>query len=129
MVAAMMLVNSLWHFIASSASVATIIGCTALAVAIFSGNIIVRFAIPDLRKWAIVVAVIAFSYTSIAGKFYNDGLSVKQAQWDASLVKETENGEKARDDAERTVAPVSSDRRMLRSDPFNRNSGTEPECK
>ena len=113
--------NSLWHFIASSASIATIIGGVAVAIAILEPKQL--DAITDLRKWAIVVAVVAFSYTSIAGKFYNDGLAVKQAQWDASLVKEIGNGEAARDDAERTVGPVPASRELLRGDPFNRNRG------
>jgi hypothetical protein len=117
----LMALSSLWHFILSSASLATLIGCAAVAVAVLEPKFL--DAITDLRKWAIVVAVLAFSYTSIAGKFYNDGLSVKQQQWDDALARETGNGEKAHDDAERVVGPVSPDRSVLRGDPFNRNRG------
>ena len=124
-----MWLNSVWNFVASSASMGTLIGCAAVAVAVFSGNIIVRFAIPDLRKWAIVVAVIAFGYTAVLGKGYVHGLAVKQSQWDAALAAEAIAGDTARSDAVGTIGPMPSDRRVLRSDPFNRNSGTEPICK
>lgn len=118
-----MALDSAWRFVLSSASVATLIGCGAVAAAVFSENIIVKFAIPDLRKWAIVVAAVAFSYTFIAGKFYNDGLSVKQAQLEASLAREAENGEKARSDAERIIGPMPTDRSVFRDDPFNLDRG------
>ncbi len=124
-----MWLHSAWNFVASSASIGTLVGCAAVAVAVFSGNIIVKFAIPDLRKWAIFVAVIAFGYTAVLGKGYVHGLAVKQSQWDAALAAETIAGDTARSDAVRTVGPMPSDRRMLRSDPFNRNSGTESICK
>lgn len=123
------MLNSIWNFVWSSASIATIIGCLAVAAAVFSQNIIVKFAIPDLRQWAILIAVIAFGYTFTFGRGYSHGLAIKQAQWNAALVKEADKGEKARTDAERTVGPVPPDRSVLRSDPFNRNSGIEPECK
>lgn len=113
--------DSLWHFILSSASIATLVGAGAVLIAIFEPKQL--DAITDLRKWAIVVAVLAFSYTSIAGKFYNDGLGVKQQQWDDALSREIENGDAARSDAERTVGPVSSDRGVFRGDPFNLDRG------
>lgn len=118
--------DSLWHFVISSASLGTLVGAAATLVAVFLPKPFDR--ITDLRKWAIVVACIAFSFTAIAGKFFHDGLTVKQAQWDAALDREASKGEKARDDAARTVGPLSADRGVLRGDPFNRNSGTEPEC-
>jgi hypothetical protein len=113
--------NSLWHFIASSASVATIVGGIAVAIAILLPKQLDW--ITDLRKWAVVVAVCAFGYTFTYSKGYIDGLAVKQAQWDAALSRETGDGETARSDAERTVGPVSPSRELLRSDPFNRNRG------
>lgn len=124
-----MWLNSAWNFVASSASIGTVVGCIAVAAAVFSQNIIVKFAIPDLRKWAVLVAVLAFGYTTILGKGYVHGLAVKQSQWDASLAAEAIAGDTARSDAVRTVGPMPADRSMLRSDPFNRNSGTEPSCK
>lgn len=110
-----------WHFIASSASVATLIGCGALAVAILEPKFL--DAITDLRKWAIVVAAVAFSYTAIAGKFYNDGLREKQREWNAALARETVNGEKARSDAVVTIGPVPPDRSMFSGDKWNRDAG------
>lgn len=116
--------DSIWHFIASSASIATIIGGIAVAVAILEPKQL--DAITDLRKWAIVAAVVAFSYTSIAGKFYHDGLAVKQAQWNEALANETAKGEQDRADAESTVRNESPD--GMRIDPRNRdNWGSEPQ--
>lgn len=110
--------NSLWNFIWSSASLGTIIGSCAAAVAIFLPK---PFDfITDLRKWAIVVAVIAFSFTAVAGKFYNDGLRVKQAQWDAALAKQIGIGAKARSDAERTVDDAGSS--GLPNDKYDRDN-------
>jgi hypothetical protein len=111
--------NSAWHYIASSASVATLIGAAAVAVAVLLPKPL--DFVTDLRKWAVVVAVCAFGYSFTYGKGYSDALGVKQSEWNSALVHETSDGEKARTDAERTVGPVSSDRRLLRSDPFNRN--------
>lgn len=116
--------NTIWEFIASSASIATLIGCAATAVAVLEPKFI--DAITDLRKWAIVVAVIAFSYTAVAGKFYNDGIAVKQAEWDRAISAEAETGEKARSDAESTVRAEPPD--GMRNDPRNRdNWGKQPE--
>lgn len=114
---------SAWNLFWSSASIATLIGIAAVLVAVFSGNIIVKFAIPDLRKWAIVVAVCAFGYTFVYDKGYYHGLQVKQAEWDAGIQKEEVKGEEARTDAEHTVGPVTSDRGVFRGDPRNRDSG------
>jgi hypothetical protein len=110
--------NSLWHFIYSSASVATLIGYGAAAVAVLLPKQL--DFITDLRKWAIVVAVIAFSYTSVAGKFYNVGLAVKQAQWDAALVREAKDGDKILKDAERDSRADTPD--SLRNDSWNRDN-------
>lgn len=112
---------SAWSLFWSSATLGTLIGCGAVAVAVFSGNIIVRFAIPDLRKWAIVVAVIAFGYSATFTRGMNHGLAVKQSEWDSALVKEAGGAEKDRTDAVRTIGPMPTDRSLFRSDPFNRN--------
>lgn len=116
--------ESLWHFVFGWPSVAILIGAAATAIAILEPK---QFdAITDLRKWAIVVAVIAFSFTAIAGKYYDDGLAEKKRQWDAALVKETERGEQAGTDAAATVGPITTDRSLFRSDPFNRDRGKPP---
>ena len=118
--------ESVWHFFFGWPALAILIGIAATAAAVFSENIIVKFAIPDLRKWAVVVAVIAFSFTAISGKYYNDGLAEKQRQWDSALVREGSGGEKDRSDAVRTVGPMPADRGVFRSDPFNRNRSGRP---
>lgn len=119
--------QSAWAFVASTASISTIVGGIAIAIAVLLPKQL--DFITDLRKWAIVVAAVAFSYTSVAGKFYNDGLNEKQRQWDNALVSESRNGEAARTDAERTVGPVISDRSLFRDDPFNRNrTGKRDAC-
>jgi hypothetical protein len=120
----MLWLQSWVSFILSSASITTLIGGAAVAVAILLPKQL--DFITDLRKWAIVVAVVALSYTTVAGKFYHEGLAEKQRQWDNALLQEAANGEEARADAERTVGPESSDRGLFRSDPFNRNRDGKP---
>lgn len=95
--------NALWQFVFSSASVANLIGAGAVAVAILTPPLVAAF-IPNLRVVAICVAAAAFSYSSVAGKFYHDGLVVKQAEWDASLKVEATRGEAIHEDAVRDVA-------------------------
>lgn len=103
----------------STFSIATLIGCGAVAVAILTPPLIARF-IPNLRVTAIYVAIGAFSYSFVAGKFYNAGLSQKQIEWDASLANEARDGETARSDAERTVRAEPPD--VVRRDPRNRDN-------
>lgn len=113
---------SLWHFIFGWPSVAILVGAAATAIAILEPPAI-ALLIPNLRRLAIIVAVVAFSITAIMGKYYNDGLNEIKAQIDAGLAREAVQGEAAHDDALGSVGPLSSDRSMFRSDPFNRNRG------
>jgi hypothetical protein len=110
---------SAWHLFWSTATLATLIGCGAAAVAILLPPAL--SAITDLRKWAIVVVVCAFGYGFTYSKGYSDGLAVKQAEWDSGLVKEAALADQDRTDAVRIVGPVPADRRVFRSDPFNRD--------
>ncbi len=116
-----------WHFVFGWAGVDMLIGFAAVAIAVLEPKQL--DAITDLRKWAIGVAVVAFTFTGLIAHGYKSGSDEVKRQWNAALAKEADRGEAARDDADRTVGPMPSDRRMLRSDPFNRNSGAEPECK
>jgi hypothetical protein len=113
--------SSLWHLLLSSASLTAIIGGIAVAIAILLPKQL--DFITDLRKWAIVVAICAFGYTFVYDRGYAHGLKVKQAEWDAGLVKEADHATTDRSDAVRTVGPVPSDRRVFDNDPFNRNRG------
>lgn len=116
--------DSLWHFVVSAASIFTIIGVAATLIAVFLPK---PFDwITDLRKWAIVVAVIAFSFTAIAGKFFNDGLNVKQAQWEAAVAAEAVTGDSIGAEAERSVHVEPADSRLLRDDPWNRDNWKQP---
>ena len=83
--------------------------------------------IPDLRKWAIAVAVVAFSLTAIAGKYYDDGLAEKQHQWDAALALETVAGNAARSEAVATVERSTPD--SVRNDKRNRDNWKQPVSK
>lgn len=110
-----------WHFAFGWPSVDVLIGAAAIAIAALEPPLIAA-VIPDLRKWMICVAVVAFTFLSISGKYYHDGIAVKQAEWDQALAAEAANGEKARSDA---VAAVSSEPPDgMRNDPRNRDPGT-----
>lgn len=111
--------NALWHLLFGSFSVSTLIGIGAVAVAVLLPPALTAL-IPNLRLLAISVAIAAFSYSSVAGKFYNDGLSVKQAEWDAAIKQEAADGEDARTDAERTTSRATPER--VRKDPRNRDN-------
>lgn len=108
-----------FKFAMSSASLATLIGVGAVAVAIFTPPILARF-IPHLRMTAIYVAAGAFAYTFVAGHFYHAGLRDKAAEWQAGLAREAQGGEKARSDAERVIARDTPER--VRVDSANRDN-------
>ena len=112
-----------WHFLFGWASVAILVGIGAIVIAALEPPIIAAL-IPDLRKWAIAVAVVAFSLTTIAGKYYDDGLSEKQHQWDAATAQEAVNGEKARAAAVGSVTAESPS--SVRNDPRNRDNWKQP---
>jgi len=112
--------SALWQLVISTFSVANIIGGIAVAVAVFSGNIIVRFAIPDLRKWAVVVAVCAFGYSVVYTKGFSHGLSAKQIEWDAASAASVSKSKKARANADGSISDAAPDE--LRNDPDNRDN-------
>jgi hypothetical protein len=112
-----------WHFLFSSASLATLIGCGAVAIAVLTPPIIAAF-IPNLRVAAICVAAAAFYSSFVAGKFYDAGLKVKQAEWDRALAAEVDAGEAARADAESTIRALPPD--SVRNDPWNRDNWQPP---
>lgn len=115
-------IESFWHFVFGWPSVCVLVGAAAVAVAILEPKQL--DAITDLRKWAICVAVIAFSLTAIAGKYYDDGLKEKQRQWDVALQREATDGAKILSDAERAARADTPD--SLRNDSWNRGSRDKP---
>jgi hypothetical protein len=120
-----MAAESLWHFLWGWATVDMIVGGIAVAIAILEPKQL--DAITDLRKWAIVVAVIAFSCMGILAHGYQNGLAEKQRQWNEATAAETVAGNAARTSAVATVGPVPVDRGLLRNDPWNRGTrGVQP---
>lgn len=111
-------------FLWSWASVNIIVGCVAVAVAVLLPKQL--DFVTDLRKWAIMVAVVAFTLTGAIAHGFKIGLAEKQRQWDAALVRESGQSEKDRADAERVVGPMPTDRSVFRNDPFNRNRNGPP---
>src|SRR5581483_3304496 len=112
-----------WHFLFGWAGIDMLIGAACVAVAVLEPPI-VAVIIPDLRKWAIAGAVVAFTLTGAISYGYKNGSDEKQRQWDAALSRELELGEKARAAAERDV-PLVTDRGLFRGDPDNRDGGKQ----
>jgi hypothetical protein len=115
--------ESIGHYFFGWPSVSVIVGIVALVIATLEPAIIAKI-IPDLRRTMIAVAVIAFTFTAISGKYYNDGLSEKQRQWNAEIAQETVNGEKARANAVASVIAESPS--SVRDDRFNRDNWRKP---
>lgn len=109
--------SEIWHFFFGWPGVDVLVGIAAAAVAVLEPAFI-AVLIPDLRKWAIGVAILAFSLTAISGKFFNDGIAVKQAEWDTALAREVGDGAKILSDAERAARNDTPD--SLRNDGWNR---------
>lgn len=117
-------IQSLWHFLFGWPSLAIIIGVISVAIAVLEPAWVAKF-IPDLRKTAIAVAIVAFTFTSIAGKYYNDGLTEKKRQWDEAISREVASGEQARADAVKSVGPVPANRSVFNNDRRNRDHGKQ----
>jgi hypothetical protein len=113
-----------WHFLFGWAGVDMLIGFAAVAVAVLEPPIVAAI-IPDLRKWAICVAIVAFTLMGAIAYGYKSGSDEKQRQWDAALVREFDVGEKARASAEHSM-PDTVDRWVLNADHFNRNRREQP---
>ncbi|WP_156436085.1 hypothetical protein [Bradyrhizobium pachyrhizi] len=120
-------IEAAWNFVFGWAGVDMIVGAACVAVAVFETWIINSLPaplgklIPDLRKWAIAAAVVAFTCTGLMGYGYRNGVDFTKSQWAAGLAREAVEGTKIRSDAERDIGPVSSDRRMFQRDPDNRD--------
>ena len=119
------LVQSAWHFLFGWAGVDMLVGFACVAIAILTPPAVVAF-IPDLRKWAIYGAVVAFTLMGAIAYGFKNGQADIQHRWDAALAREFDVGEKARVSAERAV-PDTSDRWLLNDDRFNRNRRERPD--
>lgn len=117
--------QSAWHFLFGWAGVDMLIGFACAAIAILEPPIVAAL-IPDLRKWAIAGAVVAFTLMGAIAYGFKNGQADIQGRWDAALVRELAAGEKARGDAERD-RPGASDRSMFNDDWFNRDRGKHAE--
>jgi hypothetical protein len=119
------LIQSGWHFVFGWAGVDILIGAAAVAIAILEPKQL--DAITDLRKWAIGVAVIAFTLTGAIAYGYRNGIAEMQRQLGNSLAKEAHDGEQAGEDADRTVLSDTPDR--VRNDKWNRDNWIKPGSK
>lgn len=103
-----------WHFVFGWAGLDILVGAAAVAIAVLEPPIIAAI-IPDLRKWAIAAAVVAFTCTGLIAYGYKNGIDEKQAEWDRAKSATIEHTEKVRDSAVRRVARKPS--RWVRSRP------------
>jgi hypothetical protein len=110
--------EAFWHFLFGWPSLAILIGVAASVVAVIEPPA-VALLVPNLRKFAILVAVVAFSITAIMGHYYNAGLNEIRAQVNDGLDRETAQGETAHDNAVRAVESAGS--RGLQNDRWNRD--------
>jgi hypothetical protein len=102
-----------------------LIGAAAVAVAVLEPKQL--DAITDLRKWAIGVAVIAFTLTGAIAYGYKSGYAERDRQLLNDLAKEAKQGEQAGEDADRTVLSDTPDR--VRNDRRNRDNWSKPGSK
>lgn len=111
-----------WNFLFGWAGIDMLIGAACVAVAVLEPPIVAAL-IPDLRKWAIAGAVVAFTCMGLIAYGYKNGSDEIKRQWDAAITREAAAGNQARSDAVATIGPVPPDRGMFRGDPDNRDSG------
>jgi hypothetical protein len=95
-----------------------LIGFAAVAVAV----LLPKFmdGITDLRKWAICVAVVAFTCMGILAHGFKNGFAERDRQLLNDLAREAKQGEQAGEDADRTVQSDTPDR--VRNDRWNRDN-------
>lgn len=112
-------IGAAWNYVFGWAGVDFLVGLACVAVAVLEPPIVAKL-VPDLRKWAVAGAVIAFTCMGCIAYGHKNGIDFTRAQWDAAIRKEAVNGEAARADAERSI-PRTDDRRVFDADPDNRD--------
>lgn len=119
-------IKAAWDFCFGWAGIDFLIGLSCIAVAVLEPPIVAAL-IPDLRKWAVAGAVIAFTCMGCIAYGHKNGIDFTRAQWDAALQREAVQGETERGDSERDIGPVATDRGLFRGDQDNRDSdGKQP---
>lgn len=109
----------IWHFLFGWAGIDMLIGFACVAVAVLTPPAITVF-IPDLRKWAVYGAVVAFTLTGAIAYGYKNGSDEMRRQWDAALVREFDTGEKILRDSVRDARSDTPER--MRNDRWNRDN-------
>lgn len=115
--------QALWHFLFGWAGVDILIGIAAVALAILEPPLVAAL-IPDLRKWAICTAVVAFTLTAWGAYEYRNGFNERDRQLLGQLAKEARDGSQILTDAERDARADTPD--SLRNDSWNRGSRIRP---
>lgn len=110
-----------WNYLFGWAGVDFLIGIACIAIALFEPPF-VAVLIPDLRKWAIAAAVIAFTCMGCIAYGHKNAIDFMLVRLDEANRHEAVKGEADRTDAERAVGPVGTDRRVFDNDPDNRDA-------
>ncbi len=118
-------VKAAWDFIFGWAGVDMLVGFACIAVAAFETWIIGALGplgrfVPDLRKWALAAAVVAFTLTGAIGYGYKNGVSFTKSEWVAAQRQEITDGERIHDEAVRDSRSDTPD--VVRNDSWNRDN-------
>lgn len=79
-----------------------------LAGLIVAGCIAVVIFVPfkGVKEAAIIVGTLAAAFLFFAPKIYMEGIAHEKALWDAAIIADLERGNKAREDAEKSIPLV-----------------------
>jgi hypothetical protein len=112
-------IEAAWNYLFGWAGVDFLIGCAFVALAILVPPGVAAL-VPDLRKTAVAVAVVAFTCMGCIAYGHKNAIDFMLVRLDEANRHEAVKGEADRVDAERTVGPVGTDRRVFDNDPDNR---------
>lgn len=117
-------IKAAWDFFFGWAGVDFLAGIACVAIAVLQPPIVAKL-IPNLRKWAVAGAVVAFTCMGCIAYGHKNGIDFTRAQWDDAVRREGVNGETIRSNAERSVSRT-DDRRVFDNDPDNRDRDDVP---